>query len=210
VSCPDSVKEGQPATFTASVSGGDPGITPSCSWDVPGVAADKITRGADTCSITVDTTGLGGRMITATATVGGYPRDCAPASSSCTVSIPPPTECEAYDAYGDIRFNDEKARLDNFAIELQNKPQATGYYIYYNGPRRRGSLDGAARAKRAVDYLDRVRKIDRSRVVIKDGGARESCFAITLLVCDVGATQESFDQGDSIIRRKLDRVTCTP
>ena len=27
-----------------------------------------------------------------------------------------------FDEYGDIRFNDEKARLDNYAIQLQNEP----------------------------------------------------------------------------------------
>ena len=29
-----------------------------------------------------------------------------------------------FDEYGNIRFNDEKARLDNFAIQLQNEPGA--------------------------------------------------------------------------------------
>ena len=27
-----------------------------------------------------------------------------------------------FDEYGNIRFNDEKARLDNYAIQLQNEP----------------------------------------------------------------------------------------
>ena len=37
------------------------------------------------------------------------------------------------DEYGNIRFNDEKARLDNFAIELQNDPTAQGYLVCYGG-----------------------------------------------------------------------------
>ena len=32
-----------------------------------------------------------------------------------------------FDEYGNIKFNDEKARLDNYAIQLQNEPGAQGY-----------------------------------------------------------------------------------
>ena len=207
---PEPVYEGNKVTLKANVSGGDyPGVTPSCSWDIPGVSTYTPEPG-DTCTVTVDTTGLGGQTFTATVTASGYPPDCAPAATSCPFSVIRRETCENFDAYGDIRFNDEKARLDNFAIELQNKPRATGYVIYYNGPRRKGSLDGAARAERAVGYLDRVRDINRSRIVIKDGGYRESCFAIELVICDVGETQESFAQDDPFIRKKLDKVTCAP
>ena len=37
------------------------------------------------------------------------------------------------DGYGNIRFLDEKARLDNFAIQLQNEPKTQGYIIVYAG-----------------------------------------------------------------------------
>ena len=39
------------------------------------------------------------------------------------------------DNYPPLRLNDEKARLDNFAIQLQNDPSAKGYVIVYGAPR---------------------------------------------------------------------------
>jgi len=33
----------------------------------------------------------------------------------------------SFDEYGNIKFNDEKARLDNFAVQLQNAPGSQGY-----------------------------------------------------------------------------------
>jgi hypothetical protein len=38
-----------------------------------------------------------------------------------------------FDTYGNIRFSDEKARLDNFAIQLQNQEDAHGQIIVYAG-----------------------------------------------------------------------------
>ncbi len=33
-----------------------------------------------------------------------------------------------FDEYGNIKFNDEKARLDNYAIQLQNQPGVSGLH----------------------------------------------------------------------------------
>jgi hypothetical protein len=61
-----------------------------------------------------------------------------------------------FDEYGNIRFNDEKARLDNYAIQLQNEPTSQGYIIAF------GSCDaeGQTRGNRAKDYLVNTRGID--------------------------------------------------
>jgi hypothetical protein len=87
-----------------------------------------------------------------------------------------------FDEYGNIRFNDEKARLDNFAIQLQNQPTAQGYYIVY------GSCEGegAARAQRAKDYLVNNRGIDASRIVVVDGGCRAD-LGVELWIVPQGA-----------------------
>ena len=37
------------------------------------------------------------------------------------------------DDYGDIRWSDEKARLDNFGIQLSNEKDSVGYIIVYAG-----------------------------------------------------------------------------
>jgi hypothetical protein len=182
VSCPDTGTIGQPVTFTANVSGGDPAVTPTFNWTV---SAGTISSGQGTSSITVDTTGVaGGTTITATVDVGGYDRSCS-TSSSCTVSFRTIPTARKIDEYGNIRFNDEKARLDNFAIELQNDPTAQGYLICYGGRRGRTG-EGQRRCDRAKDYLVNTRGISGDRIVTVDGGYKED-LTVELWVVPSGA-----------------------
>ena len=181
VSCPDTGVAGTPVTFTANVSGGDPNVTPTFNWTV---SAGTISSGQGTGSITVDTTGVTG-TITATVDVGGYDRTCT-TSDSCTVSFPARPESRKIDEYGNIRFNDVKARLDNFAIELQNDPNAQGYIIAYGGRRGRAG-EAQRRADRAKDYLVNTRGISADRIVTVDGGFRED-LTVELWLVPSGAT----------------------
>src|SRR5919107_5262145 len=71
--CPDVQQAGTPVTFTASVSGGTPGVTPVYTWKV---SAGKILTGQGSPTITVDTAGLAGPPITATGEGAGYNLDC--------------------------------------------------------------------------------------------------------------------------------------
>ena len=89
------------------------------------------------------------------------------------------------DEYGNVRFNDEKARLDNFAIELQNDPTSQGYLICYGGRRSRAG-EAQRRCDRAKDYLVNTRGIDSSRVVTVDGGLKEE-LTVQLWVVPAGA-----------------------
>ncbi|MGB8507046.1 MAG: hypothetical protein WCD76_01445, partial [Pyrinomonadaceae bacterium] len=183
VSCPDTGTVGQPVTFTANVSGGDSNVTPTFNWTV---SAGTISSGQGTSSITVDTAGVaGGSTITATVDVGGYDRSCN-ATSSCTVNFPQIVSARKIDEYGNVKFNDEKARLDNYAIELQNDPTAQGYVIAYGGRRGRTG-EAQARADRAKDYLVNTRGIDASRIVTLDGGYRED-LTVELWLVPTGAT----------------------
>jgi hypothetical protein len=90
------------------------------------------------------------------------------------------------DEYGNIRFNDEKARLDNYAIELQNDPTAQGYLVCYGGRKGRAG-EAQKRCDRAKDYLVTTRGIDSSRIVTVDGGYRED-LTVELWVVPSGAT----------------------
>jgi hypothetical protein len=180
VSCPDNVADGTPITFTASVTGGDPAVTPTYNWTV---SAGTITSGQGTSTITVDSKGLGGQSVTATVSVGGYA--CNP-SSSCTTAVTKTAVARKVDEYGNIRFNDEKARLDNFAIELQNDPTAQGYLICYGGRRGRAG-EAQRRCDRAKDYLVTTRGIDASRIVTVDGGYKEE-LSVELWIVPNGAT----------------------
>jgi hypothetical protein len=85
-----------------------------------------------------------------------------------------------FDEYGDIPLSDEKARLDNFAIHLQEQDDALGYIMVYAGQK---ALIGEAstRADRAKSYLVNVRKLPSEKVVAIDGGYRES-FTIQLFI----------------------------
>ncbi|HEV8591064.1 MAG TPA: hypothetical protein VGQ55_03105, partial [Pyrinomonadaceae bacterium] len=68
---------------------------------------------------------------------------------------------------------DRNARLDNFAIQLQNEPDARGYVIAYGG---RKSLPGVAAKSSAASktYLGDIRGIEYDRIVTLDGGYREA------------------------------------
>jgi hypothetical protein len=74
-----------------------------------------------------------------------------------------------YDEYGRICWENEKPRLDNFAIQLLNEPNALGHIIVYDGqPACRG--EAVARAIRAKTYLVDYRKIPANRIVWRWGG----------------------------------------
>ncbi|MET0648594.1 MAG: hypothetical protein ABW208_18435 [Pyrinomonadaceae bacterium] len=169
VSCPDTVNGGEPATFAASVNNAPADAKLTFKWEV---SAGTISSGQGTTSITVDTTGLSGnQIVTATVEISGLPESCAK-SASCTVGVRHFIFHDKVDEYGNIKFEDEQARLDNLAIELQNDPQFVGYIVGYGGRRaRRG--EAARRIARAKRYLMMVRGIPASRLVTIDGGHRE-------------------------------------
>jgi hypothetical protein len=173
-------------TFTANVTSADPDVTPTFKW---AVSAGEIIGGQGTYSITVDTWKAGGQSVTATVDVGGYHqsyyRDCK-TSASCTIIEEPPIRPRKLDEYGGINFNDERARLDNYAIELQNDPTAQGYLVCYGGRRSRAG-EAQRRCDRAMKYTSTYfRGIDPMRLVTVDAGYREQP-AVELWVVPSGA-----------------------
>ncbi len=181
ISCPtDQVQAGTPATVSVNVSGGG-NFNVTYNWTV---SAGTISGGQGTPSITIDTTGLEGQSVTATVELGGLPPACE-RTRSCSFSVPPGQILpRKFDEYADLRFNDEKARLDNFAIQLQQEPGTQGYYVIF------GSCDGEAdqRSARAVDYLVNNRGIDRSRITVVNGGCRET-LTVELWLRPTGASE---------------------
>jgi hypothetical protein len=178
VSCPSEVDADQPITFTASVTG-EGGANATYNWSV---SAGTISSGQGTSTITVDTTGVA-QSVTATVTVGGLDPSCN-ATASCTTGVKPkPALPRKFDEYGNIRFNDEKARLDNYAIQLQNEPTATATILVY------GSCEGEAqqRGDRAKDYLVNTRGIEAGRITVVDGGCR-SDLLVQLWIVPQGST----------------------
>ena len=74
-----------------------------------------------------------------------------------------------FDEFGDIQMSDIKARLDNFAIQLQNMPLSKGFILVY---RSRRDLPGLSYrfAHRMEDYLVSSRGVEKDQVVAVDGG----------------------------------------
>ena len=180
--CPTNVALDQPLTFTSRANGGTPSIQPVYNWTV---SAGNIIEGQGTNTIKVDTSGLAGQTVRAYLTMPGYGTlNC---SADCGVSIPlPRITSRKFDEFPDIQRNDEKARLDNFVIELQNDPSATAYVVIYPGRAgKRGDVQH--HASRIVDYMVNSRGIDQSRIVTLVGTARNELF-VELWVTPRGAT----------------------
>ena len=72
---------GQPAEFSAHVSGGDRAVTPVFNWTV---SAGTIASGQGTATVNVDTNALQGRSITAYVQLLGLARECDVHSASRT------------------------------------------------------------------------------------------------------------------------------
>ena len=137
------------------------------------ISAGVITSGQGTISITVDTTGLGRQAVEASVEVGGLPEGCR-LNSSCSVQLV--YGCilytDKFDYYGQISMGDEKARLDNLLMVLQQNPDLVGHIVVYAGRRSRAGL-AKERAMRARNFLIENREIEPERLLRVDGGFRE-------------------------------------
>ena len=78
-----------------------------------------------------------------------------------------------FDEYGDQPFEDEKARLDNFAIQILNTQDARGHVIVYAGQKALVA-EAQLRGNRIKDYLVNVRELRPELVTVVDGGHNES------------------------------------
>ena len=117
------------------------------------------------------------------------------------------TPSSPFDQYGNICWEDEKARLDNFAIQLQNYPSASGDIIIYAG---RQSCRGEARyrANRAKDWVVK-RGVESKRVMVIDAGF-QSDLTTYLIIRPKGSapydTPRSLPKQDVSIKRCVDKV----
>jgi hypothetical protein len=90
----------------------------------------------------------------------------------------------AFDSYGRISWENEKARLDNFAVQLMMKPDLIGYFLVRVG--KQSCRDKAqAHALRAKHYLMNVRNIPWNRVMWRDTGFGED-FQVTIWLAPRG------------------------
>jgi len=189
LSAPVSVNEGEVITYTADVTYSGTAAL-NYTWTVsPGDA--KIVSGVGTPTIGVDTTGLGSQTVSAMLVVedGSGEAACRQVAQAATnvLRIPlPPREGREFDVCCSCSFDDQKARLDNLAVELQNDPSSTAYIFGYGGRTSRiGQADFLT--SRARDYIVNQRGIDPARIVVVNGGFREE-DCVELWIVPSGAT----------------------
>ena len=189
ISAPNQVTEGEIITYSADVTyTGDAAV--KYTWVVNPSSA-KIISGLGTSTLNVDSTGLGGQRIIATLTAADGSSDPACSQSAQAVSIIAPIKKVAivareFDECTNCTFDDQKARLDNLAVELQNDPSTRAYVIAYGG---RMSPVGQVEKlmSRAREYLVTQRGIDASRLSMVNGGFRED-DSVDLWIVPSGAS----------------------
>ena len=189
VSAAQQVTEGEIITYTADVT--YTGTAPvRYRWNVTPSSA-RIISGLGTATINVDSTGLGGQRITATLIADDGSADPAcmqtvQAVSSITAREKKVIVAREFDECNNCTFDDQKARLDNLAVELQNDPSTRGYIMAYGG--RMSPLGQVEKLmSRARDYLVTQRGIDASRLVVVNGGFREA-DSVELWIVPSGAS----------------------
>ncbi len=108
------------------------------------------------------------------------------AISLCTIFLATPTASSGYraatpttpfDEYGDIPWEDEKARLDNFAIQLQQDLDLIGYVLVYDAA---GGCAGEAQARavRAKRYVVEYRRVAWNRVIWRQEGYQSDIHTV--------------------------------
>lgn len=80
-----------------------------------------------------------------------------------------------FDEYGEIAFADEKARLDNFLIQM-NKFSYRGV-LEVRGPSPKHRAQQLKRAARGKDYLVKQRRLEPERLLIVNGGFSQTPVA---------------------------------
>lgn len=157
----------QPLAFNVTLYDGDPAVRPTFRWTV---SHGRILGGQGEEKITVGELDASPKVLTASVEVFGLPAGCVSRRAAATgIGVVP----YMFDDYENIRIGDEKARLDNFVIRLQQEPELVAYVVAYGG--RRGPRNEARnRAVRAVNYLTGARGLEPERVQAVDGGLRES------------------------------------
>jgi hypothetical protein len=75
--------------------------------------------------------------------------------------------------FGNVRWEDEMARLDYLESKLREEPESIAYVIVYGGRRGAKRGDTEARMKCIKDYMLNRRGVQADRIVMTHGGYRE-------------------------------------
>lgn len=173
---PERVAAGDLITFVA-INAVSASVPLNYRWRVTPSTA-RITSGMGTSSITVDTKDIGDQTITAELDVTDdvYGATCQQKDTVSTgvetIKRPEPFR---FDAFESKAFDDDKARFDNYAIQLQSIPDSQAYIVMYQGTDKASvtQRDVDKLSQRARDYLVKARGIDPRRIQITRWGTRD-------------------------------------
>jgi hypothetical protein len=161
------IEQGTPIEITAQVPATVATSRLTFKWRI---SIGTITSGDNTSSITIDTADLGGQRLTVSVEVTGATTTCTNTGEISVDVLPPPPTIEKFDEYGDIKFEDEKARLDNLAIAITRADKSYFANLFAYAGRRTYRNEASERLARAKNYLVKVRGIDPNRIITTDLG----------------------------------------
>lgn len=158
------VQSSDPANVTATVRGasgvGYRWTHSSCATIISGQGSPAVSLDVSSCT----------GPVTATVEVSGFAPECQNTAST-TFDVKPKTTLIKVDSFPpDVRnFNNDKARLDNFANQIQANPGSQAVIITY------GSCgdQGVKWAQRQKAYMVNNRGIADNLITIVDGGCQE-------------------------------------
>ena len=199
------VREGQPVSFTARITGGDRNVTPSILWNV---SAGSIRDGQGTTRIDVDSTGAGEyRAIEAEVWIGGYPPECPPQSNPFRIAVVPPAL--KLDELGSLPIEEENEKL-SAAVRAAQFGNDKLYVIGYAG-RNSERMFTSTNLRRMREQILRS-GFPAARLGAYDGGYREQP-AFEIWVVPEGAEPPkptpTIDRKD-IVLPKVTRTRPTP
>lgn len=101
-----------------------------------------------------------------------------------------------FDDFGDVNCESEMARLDNFAVQLQNEPKSRGVIMFYAGKSARGQWpkrgEAEARIARIKPYLVDRRGVPADQVIVINAGY-DTHFHVQLWIVPAGASLPTRD-----------------
>ena len=160
------IREGQPLTFVARLTGGDKNVVPSILWNL---SAGSIREGQGTHKIEVDSHGAGTyRQIVADLWIGGYAPECSAQAASQTITVIPPAV--KIDEFGELPADKEAERIASASGAVAQ----TNDYVYVIAYSGRSSERGYANLalRRMADQFSKA-GVGSRRVGTLDGGFRE-------------------------------------
>ena len=100
--------------------------------------------------------------------------------ASIFFAVRPVTATEYFDTYGLIPWEEERGRLDNFAIALGGEKDIIGYIAFYPGEGK-DPADIENSLEKSIEYLVCRRNISEDRLVLVNAGERDSTTIVLQL-----------------------------